>query len=864
MKFLVLILLAIYIQYILASSGSGSGESETLPEDEGSGAEVVSKKDTQGKLFERYERLCEQLVLFVPNLCVKYAGKCLTVCAAQIPMKELDCGLKKPPNPTKKLKTNAIKEIKSKSEKINKRKAKQNKTKETKKERTTKVLKDDNEERRRKRSVKSKKTKKAESKKAVGFTKTHKTSAHKNKATKKRSLNQQVGEKDAEIVISEKEAPKYKVKKNKKDVTKNTVKSVSNKNIKNMEMAEIKADKEIDSVEHEISDLKSLDANEVTKEQGSTTNKHIKGKKNKGRNNLKSKGVARRHKVRKGSVVDELETAVNKLVGSQTSKLNTGSTENVSKTVVGGKKQANNKITKYHTAGESESKKPTETIKAKKGSNKIGGSKRASAAKVAESKETAANKITDEKETSANEVVDNQETSANEVPEFKVVAVVTEVKKMSHHKKVANKEIASNEKSSGKLASASKALKNKEVASNMPEESESTTQSETVESKDTASNKHASNKEPTSASVLKSSEPASIKVNETTNKLVENKEASATEFVKIKGSPDVKVIKKKPHLKSISSNEKTGHKKEARKTSGASEAKVEKEAASSEVVAKRKVSVKKDVTMAINAAKTDHKEAHEATRRIFGGIDSVDGEWPWQVSLRGWHNDTYVYNCGGAILSENFILTAAHCLYPEDANLTDPGQWDVFIGSHNNTEEIEYFQQLHYVKKIYVHEEYDSADKYNDIAIFQLEEAIKMGDENKGRICLPNDNVPVPESNKQCFITGWGDIVENNTRTSVLKHAPVMTVSTAVCNLPGNYNSTVDESEICAGNIQSDTDACMGDSGGSMVCQMGIRWYTTGIVSHGEGCAKPNSYGVYANVTYFKDWIVETILEKSV
>ena len=40
------------------------------------------------------------------------------------------------------------------------------------------------------------------------------------------------------------------------------------------------------------------------------------------------------------------------------------------------------------------------------------------------------------------------------------------------------------------------------------------------------------------------------------------------------------------------------------------------------------------------------------------------------------------------------------------------------------------------------------------------------------------------------------------------------------------------------------------------------KWYSTGIVSHGFECARPNKYGIYADVAYFKDWIIETILTK--
>ena len=40
------------------------------------------------------------------------------------------------------------------------------------------------------------------------------------------------------------------------------------------------------------------------------------------------------------------------------------------------------------------------------------------------------------------------------------------------------------------------------------------------------------------------------------------------------------------------------------------------------------------------------------------------------------------------------------------------------------------------------------------------------------------------------------------------------------------------------------------------------KWYSTGVVSHGIGCARPHEYGIYSNVEHFKDWIIETILNK--
>lgn len=120
-------------------------------------------------------------------------------------------------------------------------------------------------------------------------------------------------------------------------------------------------------------------------------------------------------------------------------------------------------------------------------------------------------------------------------------------------------------------------------------------------------------------------------------------------------------------------------------------------------------------------------------------------------------------------------------------------------------------------------------------------------------VCLPNA-VPAPTEGTKCWITGWGRSQSvGGSSPNVLQQASVPIVGRNRCEWA--YLGRIHDSMICAGLDRGGIDSCQGDSGGPMVCESGGRFYLQGVTSWGQGCARPNKYGVYARVKYVIDWL---------
>uniref|UniRef100_A0A8C5PPL1 Uncharacterized protein n=1 Tax=Leptobrachium leishanense TaxID=445787 RepID=A0A8C5PPL1_9ANUR len=239
--------------------------------------------------------------------------------------------------------------------------------------------------------------------------------------------------------------------------------------------------------------------------------------------------------------------------------------------------------------------------------------------------------------------------------------------------------------------------------------------------------------------------------------------------------------------------------------------------------------------------------------RIFGGKRSQPGQHPWIASLQLKSNlPSYPagHTCGGTLIGECWILTAAHCVKP----LSEPQIWSVFLGKVD-LQKNESHQQSFDVKRIIIHENYreEQTSLHYDIALMELKKVNKTcarGSKFVKIACIANRDFSV---GKSCVVAGWGKTETGF--TAQLLDATVQLISPAACSDPKRYGKLIDGSMLCAGVPEGGVDACQGDSGGPLICERGGVSQVVGVVSWGEKCGVKDRPGVYGHVYKLSQWI---------
>lgn len=235
--------------------------------------------------------------------------------------------------------------------------------------------------------------------------------------------------------------------------------------------------------------------------------------------------------------------------------------------------------------------------------------------------------------------------------------------------------------------------------------------------------------------------------------------------------------------------------------------------------------------------------------RIVGGEVAVPGSWPWQVSIQEKNIFPSGHVCGGSLLNNFWVITAAHCVQKRKAE-----KLRLKFGKHElfNFEKEEVTR---YVASTHIHERYDYVTDEDDIALLKLSAPVDFTDLIQPA-CLPEKSKEL-QPGSVITLTGWGNMGEV-VSTERLQQILLPVISLEQCKEIFPFFQLF-ETNICLSSGKEGANACQGDSGGPVMYKEKSKWTINGLVSWGFRDCVANKPSVNTKVSAFIDWINDVI-----
>ncbi|KAJ8703806.1 hypothetical protein PYW07_013100 [Mythimna separata] len=228
------------------------------------------------------------------------------------------------------------------------------------------------------------------------------------------------------------------------------------------------------------------------------------------------------------------------------------------------------------------------------------------------------------------------------------------------------------------------------------------------------------------------------------------------------------------------------------------------------------------------------------------------------LALIGYGDDNPDYArwlCSGSIISDKYILTAAHCMFiPESGEIKFAA-----LGTQQWPTDLRYWQ-IYKIVKIIVHPEYVPLSKYHDIALLKTAAKIIYNLEVIPACLQRFDYMP-----GEAIATGWNAIGHHKHPADILNGVPIIQFSHIACmeafaknrQLAYGYNSYI---QACYGDGDYSNDVCEGDSGGPLQVFTNRRkakclHTILGVTSYGRACGHLGTAGLYTRIAAYVPWI---------
>lgn len=244
---------------------------------------------------------------------------------------------------------------------------------------------------------------------------------------------------------------------------------------------------------------------------------------------------------------------------------------------------------------------------------------------------------------------------------------------------------------------------------------------------------------------------------------------------------------------------------------------------------------------------------------VVNGVETRPNDWPWLASLMKLPARRFF--CGGSIISENRVITAAHCIHNKRGLIFKKAdEVVVFLGRHNLYRD-EDEARVFWPREILIHPDWKTHDVRcdADLAVLISDKAIQFTSKIFP-VCLWT--FPIDNEHVEGTVVGWG--ASENTKRTGFENTPrqvqVKRVPSVKCYEDFYKIAAISSNRtFCAGGVKQNSGPCTGDSGGGFFVEVSNVWYIQGIVSasyiNAERTCDVTKYSIFTKINEFKDWL---------